>query len=379
MKSFNTGKNPTLDEIRRDVYNRCINCERCMAECGFLEEYGKPKHIADVYDPDNDECRKMAFECSLCSLCTAVCPVAVDPVEMFLEMRKNTVSSNGHKTEYSTLTAYEKRGTSRRYTYYALPAGCDTIFFPGCTLTGTRPEQTQNVFSLLQARIPSVGIVLDCCTKPSHDLGRYDYFNRMFSEMAGFLEDHGIKDIVVACPNCHKVFSEYGKMFSVQTIYEIIDQNGITLHDKISGTVTVHDPCPMRFDRSAQDAVRNLIAGHGLGIFEMPHNRDKTLCCGEGGAVACVNGDIADIWRKKRGEEAGKNMMVTYCAGCAGHLKKTGPVIHILDLLYDPKKAMKGKARVDKPPFTYLNRLLFKRKMKKKINAAITRERMFQG
>jgi Fe-S oxidoreductase len=201
----------------------------------------------------------------------------------------------------------------------------------------------------------------------------------MFSEMSGFLSDHGIKNVVVACPNCHKVFFDYGRAFSVKTVYEIIDQNGFRRGKVLSGTVTVHDPCPMRFVRSTQDAVRNLILSFGLEIAEMPHYRENTLCCGEGGAVEHINREMSETYQLKRINEAGGKKMVTYCAGCAGRLGKVAPVSHLLDLICDPVKTIQGKVHAALPPFTSVNRLLFKRKMKRTIPAAVMRERMFDG
>ena len=55
----------------------------------------------------------------------------------------------------------------RIFSYYALPEGCNTVFFPGCTLSGTRSEKVILTYQRLKKSIPSLGIVLDCCTKPS--------------------------------------------------------------------------------------------------------------------------------------------------------------------------------------------------------------------
>ena len=48
--------------------------------------------------------------------------------------------------------------------------------------------------------ITDIGIVLDCCTKPSHDLGDEEHFNAMFGEMKDYLLSQGIKTVLLACP-----------------------------------------------------------------------------------------------------------------------------------------------------------------------------------
>ena len=73
------------------ISSACIKCDVCQKECGFLKKYGKPKDIADHYDPLRKEDQGIPFECSLCGLCTAVCPKGIDPAGLFLEMRRETV------------------------------------------------------------------------------------------------------------------------------------------------------------------------------------------------------------------------------------------------------------------------------------------------
>ena len=47
-----------------------------------------------------------------------------------------------------------RRGASRKYSYYALPAGCDTVFFPAARCAGTRSEKVKLVYKRLKEKIP---------------------------------------------------------------------------------------------------------------------------------------------------------------------------------------------------------------------------------
>ena len=369
---------PALQSQLQQISETCINCKFCKQECAFLQEYGKPKQIADSYDPGNKRHQGMAFECSLCQLCASVCPVNLNPAEMFLEMRREVArNGNGNFSKHRGILGYEKRGTSPRFSYYALPAGCDTVFFPGCTLPGTRPETTWTLFKQLRQAIPTLGIVLDCCTKPSHDLGRDDYFHTMFEEMREYLVRNGVRNVLVACPNCYKIFDNYGAELSVQTVYEHLAQNGLRTNCKLERTITVHDPCSVRHDGPLHAAVRSLCERQGLSVEEMPHHGEKTLCCGEGGAVGFITPDYAQRWGALRKRETNGNRIITYCAGCAHSLGGVTPTSHVLDLLFNPEVTMAGKAKVSSPPLTYLNRLKLKKRIKDTVDAAITRERTF--
>jgi len=369
---------PALEEACAATSGTCTECMACVGECAFLQTYGTPKKIAEVYDPAIKGQQVMPFECSLCGLCTAVCPEGVDPQAMFLEMRRESVARGvGSFPEHGGLLGYERKGTSRRFSWYGLPAGCDTVFFPGCALPGTRPDATVKLYDHLRRAIPSLGIVLDCCTKPSHDLGRDDYFRAMFGELREYLAGQGVKTILVACPNCHRVFSEYAPELTTRTIYEELAGLQLPSTGTASGSVTVHDPCVMRFAAPVQAAARSLAQGAGVTIEEMPHTQRMALCCGEGGTVGALAPEFAGNWRERRKREAAGRRIITYCAGCAHHLKSVAPTSHIVDLMLEPEAAMAGKVKVSGAPFTYLNRLRLKNHFRKTVPAAVSRERTF--
>lgn len=365
-----------LVDLVRTVSEKCVECGLCSKECLFLTEYGNPGAIAAGYDGRDAAGNSMPFECSLCGLCTAVCPVGADPARMFLEMRRESVRrGGGHYPEHSVILDYERRGTSRRYTWYAFPPGCDTVFFPGCTLPGTRPGRVRELYNHLKQSVPGLGIVLDCCAKPSHDLGRETSSESAFGELKAYLLEHGIRKVLVACPNCFRIFRDNGGEISTKTVYEVLAENGLPHSKSVSGLATVHDPCAVRSEESIQGAVRDLAGRTGLTVEEMRHHGKKALCCGEGGSVGFLSPEFAKNWSLKRKEEAGGRRIITYCAGCANFLGAHTPTSHILDLLFEPEATLSGTVKVSRAPLTYWNRIRLKNWFKRNIDAAVTRER----
>ncbi len=369
---------PLKDQIEHHAAT-CVECGLCVKECGFLQKYGAPKAIATAYTPDSATDLRFPFECSLCGLCATVCPpkIGLNPATMFLEMRRESVLRNAAPfSEHKGIIGYEKRGTSKRYSWYGLPENCDTVFFPGCTFAGTRPARLMQLFQHLQQSIPSLGIVLDCCAKPSHDLGRDDYFHAMFGELREYLVTHKIKKVLTACPNCYKVFNQYGAPLTAQTVYEYLIDHPVAT-GQLQGQVTVHDPCSIRDNETTHDAVRKLIAATSLQVREMKHHGVNTICCGEGGSAGCINKGFAKDWGDYRRDEADGNFVVAYCAGCVHFLDSRMDTGHILDLLFAPEATLQKKVKVARAPFTYLNRLLLKRRFKKLLSTVAQRERTF--
>ena len=365
-----------LSRTAEKILTSCTNCGACKPQCAFLTEYGTPKEILSALDGRLADLHKKAFECSLCNLCSAVCPENVDPGSLFFLARKDAVDrERADLSRYKTLLSYERKGNSPLFSWYGLPRGCDTVFFPGCTLPGTRPETTWKLFRHLQKAHPSLGIVLDCCNKISHDLGRLDYFDSMFTEMKNFLQGNAIKMVWVACPNCYKVFKSYGHGLEVKTVYEIMELKGLPSDAVGSGEFSVHDPCPLRQESGVQDVVRSLVSRIGLTESKMRHSRSRTLCCGEGGSVGCLRPEFANAWGQKRQKTAQGRTLITYCAGCAGFLNRKTPTLHLADLIFDTQQSLNGGPRVARAPFTYLHRLRLKHRFKKCLAPAVQRIR----
>jgi uncharacterized membrane protein YdjX (TVP38/TMEM64 family)/Fe-S oxidoreductase len=350
----------------RDIENRCTECGACVRNCAFLSHYGTPKAIAANQDFTQAVAQSMAYECSLCGLCTAVCPEKLDPGKLFLDLRRTFVT-NGQFNEstYKTILRYENLGRSKLFSWQGIPDGCDTIFFPGCNLPGSRMATTVQLFESLRRTIPKLGMVLNCCNKPSHDLGRQEHFEAAFGALRQSLQNQGVRRVLVACPNCYKIFQQYGKGLAVQTVYEVIKAEVTIPLAKIWKTVCVHDPCAMRDADNVQQSVRRLVADLGLEQVEMKHRGHRTLCCGEGGTVNAVRPSFAKGWANMRAKESGGRILVTYCAGCCSFLERVVPTVHITDLLFLPETTRPGKKSATRAPFTYLQRLRLKKRLQK--------------
>lgn len=356
-----------------DFADRCTECGACVQSCAFLQRYGTPKAIAAEHDSHLPSHRERAFACSLCGLCAAVCPERLDPCRLFLALRRmHAADGSLNFRPYRRLLAYEGLGRSALLAWHGTPPGCDTVFFPGCALPGARPEATMGLYRQLRRLLPSVGIVLDCCTKPSHDLGRANFFEAAFFRLRERLLETGICTVLTACPNCTNIFRQYGEGLKVRTVWEVLHAGGLGLDRSRFAwmEVCVHDPCPLREDHQSQAAVRGLLTAGGCTVVEMPHREKRTVCCGEGGAVGCIDPDLAGTWTDLRAREAGNRLLVASCSGCVAMLNRRTPTVHLVDLLYRPDGVGGGKALAARPPITYWHRLLLKYRLIREVRCA---------
>jgi len=359
----NVGQGLTL--LCRTVAEGCVECGLCQKNCLYLQKYGTPKQIAETVCATGAGIRS-SFECSLCWLCTAVCPKDIDPAAMFFAMRlaARQQGQNVFK-EHKPILAYEHWGVSPLFSWYGLPDRCDTVFFPGCAMAGTRSARVMQIYRHLRRTIPSLGMVLDCCTKPSHDLARKEYFQHMFGSLQRVLYDKGVRRVLVTCPSCYRVWRDYGGDIEVQTVYEELSRGGPLVMAAHPATVTVHDPCPTRYDAAIHKAVRDLLVAMGFSLAEMKHHGRTTLCCGEGGAACYIAPRMAGNWTETRAAEAGQHPIITYCAGCSNFLGRLAQAAHLTDIFFEPEKTMAGRIRVTRSPMTWLHRLLLKVRLRR--------------
>lgn len=337
----------------------CTGCGKCRAVCPFLQVYGTPKEIYGSTEGP-ERMRDIAFRCSLCGLCNEVCPERLDLTSFFLEMRRVAVSAGVVSWRpYLPILFYEWVGRSPLFSLEILPQGCDTVFFPGCALPGAYPEETFSLFQRLRLLQPQLGIILDCCNKPSHDLGRMEVFALRFGKLLARLTASRISTVITACPSCADLFRSFAPQLHITTVYQYLAERQPPTSLPAATPLTVHDACVLRRDSGTQLAVRSLLSSLGYQVVEMDHSRQQTLCCGQGGMVAAVDRPLAANWREQRRAEIKGTPTVVYCAGCAASLSSSAPVLHLTQLLAHPKGATLPQKPLS-PPLTYYHRLRLK-------------------
>jgi Fe-S oxidoreductase len=159
-----------------------------------------------------------------------------------------------------------------------------------------------------------------------------------------------------------------GAGYQREAFYEVFALDGLGKRSQPMNTVTIHDPCVIRFDQHVRGAVRKLVKDQGFRVEEMPHSGLSTLCCGEGGGVGFLAPDLAGAWSKLRQKEARTigRKVVTYCAGCADVLSRLIPTTHVFDMIFEAEGSS-GNTRVAKLPVAYWKRLKLKKWFKEHV------------
>lgn len=344
IKLSNQSKNHSSE-----IIDKCIECGICVRNCVMLKTYTQsPKALFN--QPIDHE---VAFSCQLCDHCLSVCPKDVDLKSAFFSIRKDAQKQTTIKT--TAVDFHQKNSFSKFFSSKAKLS--KKVFFPGCSLSAHDPNMVLELYDYI--RDDNTSIWTSCCGNPTYTLGKQSQFDKQLKQLTSIFDNKQIDEIIVACQNCHKMFSDHTDL-KVTSVFEVLNElplpkNQITI-DK---SLVLHDPCPTRKYDIIHESVRQLLEKLGISYNEYEFNRKKTQCCGSGAMVGVTNKVIALEQAKTRALQTEDQAIITYCQECVETLGEEKETLHLLDLMFGSDNKNKNSSTIKK----WSNRRLIKIKI----------------
>ena len=306
----------------------CVECGRCYDHCpargtgklldpkklmldlraGFLHDPGQK-----IVGPAIEE--EIIWQCTTCGACTYQCPVGIDQVVPILEVRRgltaegnvphtfNTFFGNLERLQnpwaYPTPQAHEFISDNNFPQY----DGHEWLYWMGCLARfDIQYRKVSLAFKkILDTAGVSYGVLPDeqCTGDAARRAGNEYLFTALATANVELLKSAGVKKIVATCPHCIRTISEY-KDFGLDSGVEIIHHsrliNELAAAGKLkltgnsdAGKTVYHDPCYLsRYGQPGDiENPRRVIANAAGGAMpvEPERTRDKSFCCGAGGAM----------------------------------------------------------------------------------------------
>ena len=356
---------------RRVMLDSCTNCGRCEAVC--------PAHAAErplsprklVQDVDKfmlvqvkEGAAQNVFEtggvtdeelwaCTSCNACVYECPVYINQLDFIMDFRRSIVAVN-------RLDDYKNRLLLNEATYsdpYGLPSSdrdaaaeeiggrryvkgepFEYVYWLGCAASfdaRVRRIAKSMVRIMEEAGVNYVllGSLEKCTGDPVRRLGEEGRFQELALQNIAMLKEVGAEKIVTHCPHCFNTmkneYPELGGKFEVlhhsDFVSKLIIEGKLKLSRPLSLKATLHDACFMaRGNGMVEEPRKVLSAIPGLSTVEMKDNRQKTFCCGAGGANYWYKVDEKKPISKLRlGQalETGAGVLVVECPFCTAMLE----------------------------------------------------------
>jgi fumarate reductase (CoM/CoB) subunit B len=295
----------------------------------------------------SEQARNFIDKCTLCGRCTRHCPSAVDVPAMVTAARMVLAegSPSGLEPYRPVWVDYDWNiFTLYRDTYHIdyrdlIKDKCETLFFPGCALSGYAPELTRASFKWLSERSGHVGLLPACCGLPLVQMGAAERAAKYMAALRQSVNATGVRRIVTVCPTCHGHLQgqPWPAGTEVISIYQLMVEAGVCVPVSRRRKITIHDSCPERQVKLGR-YMREILSNHD--IVEMVHSGAETICCGSGGLVGLVDPDACSRQAEVRMEEFGRvavALCVASCVTCAFTLSAVAPgkVRHILELVFN--------------------------------------------
>ena len=297
------------------------------------------------------------FRCMLCGQCKVVCPVGIDTIKVFTDFRrwanrqgvthpplesiKQSIldNSNPYMESHSLRHNWCKNSKlgkdilerSHNYSHKdnqtnpleriedyqdASVEDSEPIrvgYFPGCASAYRNKELADSTIKVLTKL--GVEIILfpeeKCCGAVLLRTGLVDEAIELLEHNLKVFREKGVKDIVFSCSCCFSTFKndyphilnqEIGVNFYHLTEYvlKVINKGGYKIKydstwNKVPLKVTYHDSCHLGRYSGIYEEPRDVLKKiEGLLLIEMKYNREMSECCGAGGGVKALYGELSE-------------------------------------------------------------------------------------
>lgn len=329
----------TKEEAKAEAA-RCMQCicDGCMRGCELMAHYRKsPAKLAVDISGDshtappfsNCAATRQTYSCSQCGACADRCPEGIDLGALFRYSREDRWQRGKWipgMYDY-WLRTLDFNGDAG---FYASKDSCDAVFFPGCQLTATRPEQVLAAWRFLRTQ-GNVGVMLGCCGVPAVWAGDLARQESNLTRLREHWEAMGRPRIITACATCADQLRKQLPEAAQRSLYEVLDESDVPAVALPFGEAAVFDPCAARDDALLRRSVRALAEKAGCTPEDLP---DSGNCCGYGGHMRLANPELYKEITDHRSSESDKPYLV-YCANCLEVFRSKGKAAaHILDAVF---------------------------------------------
>ena len=266
--------------------------------------------------------REEIWACTSCMACVEVCPVAIDPLNKILELRRSEVMLQDQypETYGEVFSGLQRRGNpwnqhpSARLDW---AKGLDVrtmsevaeanesveyLFWVGCSAAFDPRNQkiARSMVRILDSAGVSFAVLGEeerCTGDPARRIGHEYIYQIQAQTNIEMMQQYPVDKILTICPHCFNTvkneYPDFGGHYEVvhhtELILDLLQQQRLRLTRPIERVVTYHDSCYLGRHNRIFDAPREILRQlPGVELVEMEESRERGMCCGAGGGLMWI-------------------------------------------------------------------------------------------
>ena len=309
----------------------------------------------------------IVWDCVTCGACVRECPVNIEHIDHIVDLRRNLVMVESRfpaeagamlRDVDRTSNPWGRPPTDRMQWAEGLGVRVlqpdeeapDVLFWVGCAPAFDERARKAAISTAKLMQHAGVDFAVlgprEACTgDPTRRMGDEYTYQRLARENVGTLNGAKVKTIVTTCPHCFNTigneYADFGGRYEVVHHTEFLA--GLVREGKLQPaaseqTITYHDSCYLARHNDVRSQPRELVAAVGKAV-EMPRNRERTFCCGAGGARMWMEekrGRPINHERVREAAATGAETLAVACPFCTVMLddgvRETGAKLQVFDL-----------------------------------------------
>jgi Fe-S oxidoreductase len=288
----------------------------------------------------------VVWDCVTCGACVHECPVAIEHVDHIIDLRRHLVMVEGRFPEEAATMLRDVERSANPWGKPQIERGTwadgldirvlepgdappEVLFWVGCapSYDERAREGARSTAKLLQAAGVDFAILgpRECCTgDPARRMGNEYTFQSYAQQNVETLGEAQVTKIVTTCPHCFNTlgneYPDFGGNYEVMHHTELLAQlvrDGRLKPQADERRITYHDSCYLARHNDVRSDPRELVDSVGTAV-EMPRNRERTFCCGAGGAHMWMEerGGAINEARVREAAETGADTLAVACPFC---------------------------------------------------------------
>ncbi len=322
----------------------------------------------------------VVWDCVTCGACVRECPVGIEHVDHIVDLRRNLtmVQSRFPEEAAPMLRDVERSGNpwgkpqpdraawAEGLGIRVLEPGDpppDYLFWVGCAPSfDERAKQgaisTAKLLQEAGVDFAILGPRESCTGDPARRMGDEYTYQAYARQNVATLDESRVTRIVTTCPHCFNTlgreYADFGGRYEVVHHTELLAElvrEGRLKPKAGERSVTYHDSCYLARHNDVREQPRQLIQVIGRAV-EMPRNRERTFCCGAGGAHMWMEerGKPINEARVREAKATGADQLAVACPFCTMMLddgvRTSGTEMEVVDVATLLVEAVeRGKAK----------------------------------